>query len=247
MIDMALMICPECQREMSDTLKACPHCGFSLSSDAETASSFSSESNPPASAQAASFSAVKSNRTVKILIVSLIALVVIAAAIFFIVKTNQAKSRADYIEHLNQTKIAILNGAADAESLGNLISAVWHDAIFEDYDSKTVKYVKENGSYLDFNVAIKNLFADETTKDAISKMKENQSVVEAYIKDLQNPPKDLVSCYETLDDLYSAYLDLTNLVISPTGSLKTFNEDFRKSDTDVITNYDKLNALIPEE
>ena len=29
---MALITCPECQRELSDTLDACPHCGFKLAS-----------------------------------------------------------------------------------------------------------------------------------------------------------------------------------------------------------------------
>lgn len=33
---MALIICPECQREVSDTLNACPHCGYVLSSDSES-------------------------------------------------------------------------------------------------------------------------------------------------------------------------------------------------------------------
>lgn len=27
---MAIIICPECKKELSDTLKVCPHCGFSI-------------------------------------------------------------------------------------------------------------------------------------------------------------------------------------------------------------------------
>ncbi|RYF51065.1 MAG: zinc ribbon domain-containing protein [Cytophagaceae bacterium] len=27
---MALVLCPECKKEVSDTAKACPHCGFNL-------------------------------------------------------------------------------------------------------------------------------------------------------------------------------------------------------------------------
>ena len=39
------------------------------------------------------------------------------------------------------------------------------------------------------------------------------------MKDLVNPPEEYKEAYEKLQDFYDSYLELTNLVISPTGSL----------------------------
>lgn len=245
---MALIICPECQREVSDTLNACPHCGYVLSSDSESIESAVSNDSGSLDVETPPVVKSKSTKTIKVIISSCVALVVVVTAFFFIFKTNQSKARATYLENLNTVKNEILYSAADAETLGNLVNAVWHDSIFEEYSSQTQKYVSRSfNSYYDFNTALKNLFADESTKESVRKIKTDQDKIASYIKDLQNPPEDLENCYEVLDDLYSAYLDLTNLVISPTGSLKSFNENFRESDDDAITNYNKLNAIIPEE
>ena len=34
--NMAIMYCPECGKEMSDSLKKCPHCGFKFKKNKET-------------------------------------------------------------------------------------------------------------------------------------------------------------------------------------------------------------------
>ena len=42
------------------------------------------------------------------------------------------------------------------------------------------------------------------------------------MKDLVNPPEEYKEAYEKLQDFYDSYFELTNLVISPTGSLSSY-------------------------
>ena len=50
------------------------------------------------------------------------------------------------------------------------------------------------------------------------------------MKTLKNPPAEYQEAYEKLNELYDSYFVLTNLAVSPTGSLQTFSSDFNDAD-----------------
>ena len=145
----------------------------------------------------------------------------------------------------------MLSGAADAEGLGNLTKAVWYNTIYEEYDIETDKYTKdENSSYKfndDFNTSLSKLYADDSTKETIKKIEENQSSVSDLMKAIQNPTEEFKACYDTMSETYDAYLRLTSLAISPSGSLQSYSENFNSADDDFITLYNKLETQIPEK
>ena len=139
----------------------------------------------------------------------------------------------------------MLSGASDAESCGNLIKQVWYNAIYEERDSETDPYTRPNGYFVsDFNEALQNLFSDESFTDQIESIEDNQSTVQSLMKEMRNPPDEYEDAYEALSELYDAYINLTNLVTSPSGSLQTFSNDFNDADSETANCYNAMSLYL---
>ena len=103
----------------------------------------------------------------------------------------------------------------------------------------------KNGKFVDdFNDALTNLFADENFMNSIYEIELNQSNVTDLLKKLRNPPTQYEEAYSILKDYYDNYLQMTKLVINPTGSLQTFSEDFNTYDTDTVNSYEKMKLYL---
>lgn len=148
------------------------------------------------------------------------------------IASNTAQKRGEkYVESLQDTALTMLQGAGDAEDCGNLIYKVWRNAIYEENDTETDIYTKKNGMFVsDFNDALNSLFYTPSFEKKISGIKENQSTVKSMMKDMKNPPEEYEDAYDALSELYDAYLEFTNLVIDPNGSLRTYSDDFTDVD-----------------
>ena len=242
---MALITCPECGKEVSERVKNCPHCGYPMSQEAD-------QSQPSAPQQVEVVSVkLDKGKTKKILIVVVlaVALVAVCAAIAIMMgQQKKAAARAEYIENLTLARTTMLSGAASAEKLCNLTKSVWYNTIYEESDSETDPFTKIDGRFnKDFNTSLTLLAYDENTRETIIQIKANQNTVAEIMRSLQNPPEDLSACFETVEAMYDAYSNLASLAISPTGSLKSYSEDFRTYDNDVLRYYDKLETQIPEK
>ena len=66
------------------------------------------------------------------------------------------------------------------------------------------------------------------------------------MKKLKNPPEEYKDAYASISELYNAYLTLTNLVISPTGSLQTFSADFNSADNDTLNCYNAMEVYLED-
>lgn len=172
-----------------------------------------------------------------------IVILIAAAIVGFGVVQNVKK--AEYYSDMETISYTMLDGAAKAEDAGNLIKSVWHNAIFEERDSKTDKYTIENGEFVDdFNDALDNLFEDEEFINSISEIKDNQSEAADLMRKLTNPPKKYEEAYSILKIYYDNYLKMTNAVISPSGSLNTFSEDFNSYDSETVDSYQKMKLYL---
>lgn len=157
----------------------------------------------------------------------------------------QNVKKAEYYSDMETISYTMLDGAAKAEDAGNLIKSVWHNAIFEERDAKTDKYTIENGKFVDdFNDALDNLFEDEEFINSISEIKNNQSESTDLMRKLTSPPKKYEEAYSVLKVYYDNYLKMTNTVISPSGSLNTFSEDFNSYDTETVDSYQKMKLYL---
>lgn len=242
---MALITCPECEKEVSDKVKTCPHCGYPMSQEAEQAK--------PSAPQQVEVVSVKvdTQKPKKVLIGIVAAIALIATCAFVVVTMNQKKAadaRAAYIENLTLARSTMLTGAAKAETLCNLTKAVWSDTIHEDYNSDTYLFTHTDGKFNeDFNDSLAALYSDSDTLKSVSEIKANQEAVTEIMRNLQNPPDDLASCFETVEAMYDTYSNFTSLAVSPSGSLNSYSENFRTYDNDFMRYYDKLETQIPEK
>lgn len=183
----------------------------------------------------------KKHRSVNIF---LIVLALIGVSILGIVILQKAKE-LEYYSNMEAVSYTMLNGAAKAETAGNLIKNVWYNAIYEERDNETDKYTMKNGIFVDdFNDALSRLFADESFINSISEIETNQYEVTDLMKRLKNPPKKYEEAYSVLMECYDNYLKMTRTVISPTGSLNTFSEDFNTYDNDTGTSCEKMKLYL---
>ena len=246
---MALINCPECGKEISDKVKACPNCGYPIIEEVEIGSM------DPQQVELTGVS-IKTKPTFKRnALIVIVSLVVIAISILSYKMINEKKAEQaykqlfnEYIDNLFLAQLSMLSGAAEAEGLCNLTSKVWRNTIYEEKDSKTDKYTRPNGYFVsDFNRAIGNLYDDKATKDIIEKIQSNQDDIKGRIKTLQSPPEGLEKCYDTITDLYTAYKGITDLAINPSGNLQSFNESVNEKISNFMGNYDKLGTQIPDK
>ena len=229
---MALVSCPECGKEISDAARSCPHCGHPIAQEPQP------QDMPPVPR--------KSKRS--IIIAACVLALVAVVGIFAGVQQKRASDRAAYIASLNELRAQTIRGGSVAEKMCNLTKQVWYNTIYEERDSITDKYTRSGGVFHDdFNTSLSLLYAEDNTATVISGLQASRELVDGIMADLQNPPAEFAACYEAADSLYDAYCGLIDLAVSPSGSLKTYSENFSKYDEDLLKYYNKLEALIPSE
>lgn len=143
----------------------------------------------------------------------------------------------------------MLDGGSEAESLINLTAQVWFNSIFEERDPETDKYTMSGGFGFndDFNESLNALMADSSTLATISLIEANQTLVDGLMKELQNPPDGLEDSYATVLELYTVYKGLTDLAISPSGSLESFSQNKSQKIDRFLELYEKLETQTPEK
>lgn len=254
---MALIMCPECQKEISDQAAACPYCGFPIAKQAaesemrETAN----EDSPSSKTESFEKAATKRHGT----LIAIIAVAVLAIAVVLLVNVTNTvnekraaeQARAEYLENLKAIKSQMFIYGLEAERAGTLVHDVWYNTIYEKSDLSTDKYTKQ-GTYSykfnsDFNTSLSNLFSDESFAENLSSIRSgSKSVSELYGK-LQNPPEDLQGAYSALNDLYDAFQTLTKCATDPSGNLTTYTSTFNQADSDFAKYYEKFDSVIPDD
>lgn len=264
---MALIKCPNCGTDVSDKAKQCPNCGETLETQKVVKvceeCGYELDDNvticPRCGCPVPESEEQKKRRKKKKIIISVIAFLIVILAIIVIAcvvnVTNQKKAEEaaaaaevarvqevnDYASNLELASFTMLTGASTAEEAGTLIHDVWYDTIFDEHNADTSKYTSGNS---DFNDSLSELFSDEEFQDKISSIKSNQATVNELMQELTNPPAEYEEAYDTLKNYYDAYLELTNLAISPTGSLQSYTDDFNEADSNVLKYYNAMDVYI---
>ena len=263
-----MAFCKSCGKEIGEGIKFCPFCGDKIIVPENVASVSpegkselvgtevpstvnnldAGEGNGTKRAKIKSVNVkdfVKKNK-VYVIIVAAVVFVMLLAAILIAGKLHSEKVKKDYFENLKVTSALMLTGASQAESSGNLIKSVWYNTIYEEFDSETDKYTRSNGWGFndDFNDSLQALFSDSEFRDKISSIESNRDSVASMMKELKDPPKEYEEEYEALKDLYDSYLEFTEMVINPSGSLRSFSDDFNELDSRVVNKYNAMKIYI---
>ena len=136
---------------------------------------------------------------------------------------EEAKRIEEYTENLKLVAMAMLSGASDMESCGDLLIRVWYNAIYKVNDDATDKYTRPDGYFVsDFNDAVQNLYSDPAFKKRLKELEDNYGTIVALREKLENPPEEYKDAYDAMDDLYFEYMVFVNLVNSPSGNLNTY-------------------------
>lgn len=267
---MAIIRCPNCKNEISDRAISCPACGIILQKSeisstinicrecgSELRSDYSfclncgcpldTKSNKSSQPQQIEVINIKPSKTTKKKRKTIIICIILVIAILTSVALSQKIKTKNYSETLSSISTLMIEGTTSAEEAGKLIHDVWYNTIFEEFDSLTDEFTMDSDGYKfydDFNEALSNLFNDYSFSKKLDSIKENLVSVNSMMKELNNPPKKYQEAYIILKDFYDAYLELTNLVLNPTGSLQTFTDDFNEADSKVANALKKISIYI---
>lgn len=250
---MALINCPECDKQVSDKVKVCPNCGYPFGGADEVAFTANNSDSAPQKVEVTGVSVSKKSRKLIIILIIVILAVAVSIFIYRYISEQNAKEEHrlaynDYIDKLDSFRLLSLDGASDAEALCNLAGRVWRNTIYKDQDLETVSFVYPNGVWIeDFNEALALLYDDSLTKEKISNIEANQATVKDMWKTLQEPPLGMEKCYEFSDELFEAYNSLVGLSISPTGSLTSFSEKKQEYIDEYLKCFDRLENNIPKK
>ena len=228
---MSLISCNECGKEVSSKADTCPNCGNPIKRKRKNNKNFKISKK-------------------KIIICSL--LIALAIFIGFTIKNTKQKAEEnkqriiseEYQKDLLDISYDLLLGASQAEKCGNLITKVWHNAIWEEKDDETDKYTRKNNGtgdfYDDFNDSLSVLFESDEYKKMVSSIKENKNKVKNEMKNMKNPPEEWKEAYDDLKEYYDDYLEFTNLVLDPSGNLNSYSSKFSDLDSKVSKDYSRM-------
>lgn len=176
---MAIIVCPECGKEVSDKAKKCIYCGKMFADETVKEEIRCSEcgvmlsetdeicpscgcpvekKNNDVKPQQVEVAGIKvEKKTKKILIGVVIALLICLAGgvgykVYSDFRAEQEYQAAynTYIDNLKKAQTFMLKGGSDAESLCNLTLKVWYNSIYETEDSETDKYTRYSDGTGDF-------------------------------------------------------------------------------------------------
>lgn len=247
---MPLINCPNCNNSVSDKASVCPNCNYAIKNEKNelkiTCEDCKNEFDgnlsacPICGCPTPAKEEKGYNKKRKIIIFASAFLMLCIFAIIGIINA-QNSSLKSYSSNMAKVAQTMLDGVAKSENAGNHTKNVWNNAIYKKHDENTDKYTMTNGKFVDdFNDALDNLFEDEEFNKTRAEIRDNQNDVIELMKSLKNPPKQYEESYSVLKEYYDNYIKLTNLAINPTGSLKSFSEDFNTYDTETVNSYQKM-------
>ena len=148
----------------------------------------------------------------------------------------------NYEEKAIEALTEMITNAADVESLGNIIQAVWGNSIYQKKDDTTDAYTLDaNGNFNDdFNTSLSNFFASDTYSAQEEKISKSNEKIVSLMKELNNPPEEYKERYNDIKKLYLKCTELSSCVLGCSGSYNDFTEKFNTLDSETVQIYNEI-------
>lgn len=261
---MALINCPECNREISDRVKACPHCGYPIGDD-ETDKTINSNKK----------------KSKGIILISILFLMIIGVSVVGIKLRNdkieaeriekerieieqQAKLKAkqdaiEYVQNIIETNDLMVERATDCSFIFDIVYTVWNKSITTQarndfsinlsylYSGEQYKDIDNwyNGGYDIYWFAEIDNGQVETFRKKVKDVIENESIIAEKISELKEHPEQYKTLYDETLKLYEIYQGMSNQAQNPSGSLLTYSSDVNEKVDSFTTQYKKIQTLLP--
>lgn len=263
---MAMIKCPNCEKEISDKALKCPACGYEM--PVNTATNRCEEcgqelpegatecpncgcpvkavDNTPQRVSVANVELHRISKKTRNIIIAVLALIVIGVgAVIGFGKLQSSNKASVYKENLAKAVSKMYSGGYMAESACTLIHDVWYNTIYEKSNWQTDKYTKIGSTFHeDFNTSLMLLTWDDDFSSQITSVKNNVTEVENLMKELQLPPEDMKAAHTGLLNLYDSYIEITNLAINPSGNLNSYTSSFNSADSNFAKYYKAMQIYV---
>lgn len=248
---MALIVCNECGREVSENANACPNCGNPISDDTTKNLNdgvASENENTLFDSKTDSLKSPDHNRKKRMLLMGAAAIVLLVAIVIIATLAIRSNNKRNSIKALQEIQTTSISGGAAAEAVCNTIKKVWYNTIYEEVDTVTDIYTRQvNGSFHDdFNTALGIYFVSETYTSDTDLVEANKDSIKKSLKIIDKYTVGLTKHYDAAQDLYDAYRDLATLALSPTGSLQTYSASFSEADSNLLKAYEDFSDLMED-
>jgi len=237
---MALITCPECNRDCSDTIKSCPHCGFRIAPVKIVQNGNTERTDTPS----AGF--VKNN--LKKIIIAASSLIVIVFLVVLTVNLINKNNERKYITKMNIVLQRINIDSFFTENLAKNIIEIWHNSNNRIRSTKTDKYTRLNNGlfYSNMNTVLANYFNDDSTKKFLMAINFNSHEIRGMMKELENPPKKLQQDYDELYNLFEAISSYSVITEEPRGTLNEYKSSIDFFPSMISNMYIRLNERFKE-
>lgn len=246
--DMSIIQCPQCGKEISNRATQCIHCGYNLQEPQEClkycqecGSPIKNTENtcPYCGCPVEDFVQPARNKKNHMLhfVVTIVVIACVAIVGYGIYQYN---NRITYYKVVDEINTARNESVDEVNECSALLMDVWNNAIWEVSDPKTDPFTCPNGVFVeDFNDALQSLYSDAAFCEKLDVIEEQQLALRKLEKQLPTAPKGLEGHSELTHDMVENHVDLSMLVLQPSGNYYTVLDQFNEL-------FDQANEILME-
>lgn len=227
-------VCGKCGADLQDDQKFCQKCGQKVG--------LSVDAGVNAAINQFNAGVEKNKKSKKFPIIIAIIMAIVSIVGLFVYKSVQelktAEAIAQYKEDAASFRTEVLSSGITMEDIGKEIHTSWKAYVYN---------YKYNGKrYYSVDSAIEA--AQSYMVSSIVLVKKSEDTIETLYNSLLTIPdtsdQELLEVKHAVKDVYVAYIDMYDCVISPSGNFNSWTSEFNNIDQELSDALDDLDALV---
>lgn len=184
--------------------------------------------------------------------------------IAFVLYGCGSANATEYRENVQDVSKQIIDNSNDIETLLGYYSVIWNFSIensnpipvefmanFTGIDEATVREhfeINAAGNVTnDFSSNVNSLKSYYQSIGDIGQIEGVSDEIQNKVSELNDPPSEYEKVYEELLNLYDLSEEYKEMLINPTGSLQSFNEETNRLSSEITSKYKRIEVIMPNE